>query len=1548
MKITLAKISCIICFWALSVAQGLRINEFLASNASSDLDPDNYNFVDWIEIHNPGPEAVDVGRYFLSDDVNDLEKWQVPPYTTIPAGGYLVFWADGIDNALHTAFKLSADGEQILLSDRSGIIVDSVSFGTQRTDVSCGRAPGADSLWVFFPKPTEGGPNDTIWTADLRSMALPPSLSPPGGFYQGPVTVTLAGTSPSSAVHYTLDGSAPTETSPVYQDAITLNATSVIRARTFQDGSLPSQVGTGTFFIGEGKTLPVVSLSTSPDYLYDDSIGMYTIGSNGSSGFGVTANHWRDWERPANIEFFGEDGSLFFNQGCGIMINGARRNSCYKSLRVFARGKYGSGEFSCQFFPEKEIYSFSSFILRNGGYPDYMSTLMRDGLIQTLVSRTMDADYQGYRPAVVYLNGAYAGLFNIREKQNEEYLASNHHVDPDNLDILERIINQRVVEGDSLHYHNFMSFLATEDLTLEENYRHIHSQMDVNQYIDYLTMQMYVINLDWPNNNHKYWRPRTATGKWRWLTFDLDCGFGWCKEYDYDFVSFVTSDTMTYFSNSPEATFLTRKLLETPGFRERFMQRFANHLNLTFAPSGVISLIDSLKENIQAEMPGTIARYGEGCDYLQDENKDGCIVPTYAQWEENVEVLRDFAVMRPEYARRHLMEAFNVPGQARLTILSQESGEGTVLLEGIAVPAFPFTGLYFQGLPIRIKAKAAAGYQFMGWKEFPGNQSDSLDLVLEQDVVLTPLFGTSGETLLPSRVSRDLFLHSGNSPYTAAGDVFVDSNVVLQVGPGSVIEMPEGANVIVQGKLEMNGTLDQPVGIRSRRTGTKWGALVFNEPTHRSLLSHVRLENASRGPDHLKYRAAVSGYRTDITMDNVIIQGEEQPVFLQYGDAVIRNCTLRMERSGDLINVKYGRALIERCDLMGNEVEDTDGIDYDGITGGKILNNRIYGFLGPNSDGIDLGEAARDILIQGNIIHDCRDKAISVGQASTAIIERNVIRHCLTGVGVKDSGSCAILDRNTFYSNGISVSCFEKNLGRGGGRTEIRNSLFSLSSISDISVDPHSVMDVSYSLSDTEELPGTGNLRAFPLFLSPLTFNFNLQEASPARDAGDPSSPKDADGTRADLGAFSVRHDFFNIKITEINHKTPEHYDVGQWVEFYNAASQTISLEGWTFRRAGNPSAFTFPAGMEVRPGAYFVLCTNPWRFGHGHPGIHITGALSFSFSSVSDTLSLHDAQGRLIDSVAYFSGAPWPEDTDGIGAPLALMTRLADNSRPEHWRLTSGYGTPGTANRFHQEESPLVINEINYRSFPGFEPEDWVEFHNVSNRELDLTGWYFSDSDSTHVYAFPAGLKVLPGDFVVITSDSTAFGNYFPEVVNRLGDFDFGFKSGGEMIQLFTGQGERIDVVSYDNNYPWPTLNESLGQTLELTNPLLDNSLETHWLASKAHGTPGRKNSAYQELAVQAPKMEIPAFQLYQNYPNPFSNRTIIPFTLGFDDSPKMTLRIFNLQGNLVASRVQEFFTAGENRLPFTNSGLPSGMYYYSLQTGKKQQMGKMVIMKR
>ena len=562
--------------------------------------------------------------------------------------------------------------------------------------------------------------------------------------------------------------------------------------------------------------------------------------------------------------------------------------------------------------------------------------------------------------------------------------------------------------------------------------------------------------------------------------------------------------------------------------------------------------------------------------------------------------------------------------------------------------------------------------------------------------ILRPVFEPAAINLVPEVIPSNMVLLASGSPFYATGDIVVPSNTTLQVEAGVELLMPDSASIQVFGELLMNGTTGTPVQVlpnpdsNARRPlyvntnlcahsgiEMRWGGIAARATTAPMRLTHVRIRGASMADDPVRHKAAVSGFQSELILDGLDLEDVHFPIFVQEGPStILRNSRLRTESVSDLINVKRaGAALVENCDLRGNVAVDTDAIDFDDICDGVIRGNRIYDFRGVNSDGIDIGEGAQNVLIESNLIVNCRDKGISIGQGSTVIARRNVIALCALGFGIKDSGSHAEIIHNTLFGNRTAIEVFEKNPGKGGGSANIVNCLLTDSIVSPLAFDQLSVVTVSYSLSDTDPLTGPGNRVGNPRYVDNDTTNFYLRAGSPAINRGDPAAALDPDGTRADIGAFPFDSSRGYLVINEINyHPAQGVSNELEFIELTNPGGSPVDVQGYTF---SDGIAFTFP-GALVNPGEHILVCRDASHYsGLGYQVFEWTGGV---LDNAGEKIRLIDSLSNEVDRVDYGDSEPWPPEANGLGPSLSLIHPYMDNRLAESWKASySLTGTPGT-----------------------------------------------------------------------------------------------------------------------------------------------------------------------------------------------------------------------------------------------------------------------------
>ena len=752
------------------------INEVMVSNASANLETEFVNFSDWIELHNPTAVPLDISGYHLSDDPTNLSMWAIPAGTTIPAGGFLLIWADGEDTGLHTNFKLKGGGEVLTFSTAAGVPVpvDVLDYTLieQLPDISYGRSPDGSDIWAYYDQPTPNSSNNAspaIASVAQRTAAPVPTVA--GGFYPTGQSVEFAAT--TATIYYTLDGSIPTTAATLYTGApIAVANTAVLRARAYESGQLVSPITTQTYFIDESFTLPVISISVNDDYFFDHNIGIYVPGVNYVPGDQWTGNYFESWARPIALEYYDTAGQKQFQFDGGVEIHGnLTRTLRQKGLHVMTGGQYGSDDVRYQLFPDKSRDRFESFILRASGGDQY-ATFFRDAMMQRLVTgqMDMDADKQAYQPAIVFLNGQYWGIHNIREKVDAGFIDQNHGYDETEIDFLE--FRDTVIEGSNTAYRAMVNYIDSNDMNNPLHYDFVKSQMEVDQFMDYWLAEIYFANTDWPSNNIKFWRPQT--GKWRWILFDTDSGFDLADADKYN-LDTLTPTTTLPSTGSTWPTRISRNLVNNTEFRQEFIQRFATHLSITFAPTRVIAIIDEMQDVLEPEMPAHIAKWRDPSGW------NGIQFLWF--WEDKVEIMRAFANQRPNHIYTHLQNRFptdTADGTADLTLTTQDPSMGHILVHDVQVPTSPFTGRFFRNLPIRLEAVANPGYRFVEWQQAGVPVSTAAEYVVNINAAASY---TAVFALLPRVVINEIHYNPAPSQGAQAAYEFIE---LYNPGPAAI------------------------------------------------------------------------------------------------------------------------------------------------------------------------------------------------------------------------------------------------------------------------------------------------------------------------------------------------------------------------------------------------------------------------------------------------------------------------------------------------------------------------------------------------------------------------------------------------------------------------------------------------------------------------------------------------------------------------------------------------------------------------------------------
>ncbi|MCH2103250.1 MAG: CotH kinase family protein [Planctomycetes bacterium] len=645
-----------------------------------------------IEVHNESAESADLSCTPLLSLGQSL-SWLTP----VQSNPQLNFQED----SLHTNFRVSSDGETLTLSNPSGAVVDQLVTGRLYLDQSVGRSASGAATVVHFLSPTPGSANSTEARPGFTAA---PSISPPGGLLRSRRSIQLLSTTPGAELRYTLDGSDPNESSQLYRAGLSLPADKKgvipLRVRAFAPGLWPSRVTTASYTTAHPHTLSVLSLVADPEQLW--------------GADGLYSNTQAEEDRQLHATLITPDGRPAFSLDLGAKPHG-QASLAYpqKPMALIARPGYGEGQIDYPVFGEDyRVTSFRRLLLRNAGQ-DFNRAMMRDALCGRIMSPE-DIDASAYRPVVVYVNGEYWGIQNLRERHDKHYPEAHHGASTEAIDLLEGG-GWDEHEGDNKHYFSVCEYLELNDLSDPAMYERARKVIDVDELCTYAISEDFFLNDDWPKNNVKFWAPRTLDGKWRWFQYDFDGSMGaWGTGPSESHLEVV-------FGGSNRLTQLLKDLHESPTFRRDFANRYLDLLNTTLSPANTLSILRRAAADIRAEVQRHLDRW-----FQPDLN-----------WESDIHELEDFLQQRPAYARQQLASFFQLGPSHRLNLDVIPPRSGSIQLNSLQVNG-PFEGEYLQGNPVTLTARTRPGFSFGGWSDGASTPTRTVDL--SGDLSLTAHF----------------------------------------------------------------------------------------------------------------------------------------------------------------------------------------------------------------------------------------------------------------------------------------------------------------------------------------------------------------------------------------------------------------------------------------------------------------------------------------------------------------------------------------------------------------------------------------------------------------------------------------------------------------------------------------------------------------------------------------------------------------------------------------------------------------------------------------
>ena len=649
-----------------------------------------------------GDNATDIKRNNVTATTFATET-QGSESTTIKVTSYI---ARKRGHEPHTTFKAEDQGGVLYMVSETGIL-DSVRYSAVPTGASWSR--DAAGNWGFASPSPYGNTVGEVFAVQAQSNAV---NVPPSGFYSSAITVSFpAGTRCEQG------GAEPTANSPMVEQALTINATAVLRCRTYAVGSYPSEEIIRTYVFESQPSIAALFVTTDPLSMFSPDTGLYMTG-NGASMMDPKkgANFWSNRELPVYVELF-EPGSPK-TPAFGVMgdykISGQySRAKEKKSFSVTLREEYGDKRLKYPLFPDyPELKKFKAFSLRNFGNnsgDDYV----RDR-IGTSMTEGLGVDYQRGRYVVVYYNGKYYGVHDLRERNNEYYYETKYGLDASNIDLIDA--NNDASAGSATDYKAMIEWLQSNELTSDANYQKIADQIDVDNYMNYMQAEMFVNNGDWPHNNMKKWRIASQKSKWKWFLYDVDFGFGaGYNTQNSNVFSYVTNANGTNgmgmgmmpgmggqqqtSGSISEHTILMIRLLQNEGFKNAFINRFCVLLSMNFSADRLVKRIDELQSQVQAE----VARDAEFWNY------------DAASMSSNLEKIKSFAQTRQQTIMSEMQQYFSLGETASVTLSAQ--GSGKIAVHNLPLDQSSMTVNFYSGVPVTVTAVPNTGAVFSGWSD---------------------------------------------------------------------------------------------------------------------------------------------------------------------------------------------------------------------------------------------------------------------------------------------------------------------------------------------------------------------------------------------------------------------------------------------------------------------------------------------------------------------------------------------------------------------------------------------------------------------------------------------------------------------------------------------------------------------------------------------------------------------------------------------------------------------------------------------------------------
>ncbi|MCP4256538.1 MAG: hypothetical protein GY774_03315 [Planctomycetes bacterium] len=1434
--------------WHLS-GNPLVINEFMASNSKSFADTQG-EYDDWIEIYNSGNYAVDLEGMYLTDNLTNPTKWRVQSNTrgatTIGAGGYLIIWADGdtSSDGLHANFKLSAGGEEIALFGSDGdTLIDSVSFPEQAGDISFGRYPDADEKLRFLSSPTPAAVNSGVYLGDVAT----PKFSHKRGFYTSPFSVTIATETKDAVIYYTLDGSEPfnfdtsgRSRSPggmIYSVPISINKTTCLRAKAIKPGYRPSDIKTHTYMMNASdahRSLTVISLVGDDRTTFYEPDGVMAIvggsyvnngqwSASGQNSHNNPMHRGMAYERPVSFEWIKPESRGRIPQSgsdlqinCGLRVHGSnymrprytRSNGVWSgnskfSLRLYFRSRYGESRLNYPLFPF-EVQEFKSIVLR-GGHNDRTNPFIKDEL-QRRLHKDMGNVASVGTMANLFINGQYKGFFNPCEHIKDEFCRQWYKSDKD-WDIMTM---NGVRDGDAVSFNELTNYARNNNLANDTHYQFVSERLDIPAFADYLILQLWSGNWDWPQNNWSAASERSEEGKWRFFIWDIEGGM-----YS-DRLNTVFFDSLNSQGNANGYLYRALKV------NNNFKQIFADRINKHFYNNGALSAenINNRFLELQDQMSGVIP------------NMNTYVIDTWVPNRLDIFLaacIKEglFTVAGPTFEINNFYQhGGHISPSDSLTITSP--GRFSTLyytLDG--------SDPRFQGLPQQDTNTATLLYENEDkrvlvssrpignvWKD-PGVFNDSRWL---ESAGGPGGVGYDRNSTYSHLITLDLEeqMYEKNAacyiriPFTLDARQSGYDSMVLRIryDDGFIAYL----NGIEVARRNILGTPTASSGANQDRPNTEAfnfeyidiSAFLSELQTGNNLLAIQGLNFSNSSSEFLisaELAAGKSSTSPDQNNDSDITNG-----VLLYDGPITLNHTTQVKAR--ILNGRSWSALTQATFAIGP------------LTNNLRITEIMYNPFIPDTEYVELKNIGAE-TINLNLVKFTNGIDLTFPNIELTPNEYIVV--------VQDYQAF-----ETRYGQRINIAGqYSGSLNNAGERIKLQDAV------------GQTILDFEYKDGWRSITDGDGfSLNVIdPVNTEPYGWNEKDSWRSSAYLSGSPG--EDDSGIIPAPGA---------VVINEV--LAHSHADAADWIELHNTTSTFIDIGGWFISDSDSDlTKYQIAAGTRIAPNGYIVFYedlhfNNPSDPGSNQP---------FALSENGERLFLSSAEGALL------TGYRQVEDFGGSETGVSFG-RYYKPSTGNYNFVPMSENTPGLANAY-PKVGPIVINEIMYNpSWPvgGTYTNDqyeYVELHNISSEPVTLYNfdkalpWKFTDGID---FTFPADVPVTisAGGYLLVVKDPEAFSWRYPSVPadKILGPYSGSLNNAGERLELsmpgdMDESGElyyiRVDRVTYsDGSHPenspdgidhWPTTPDDGWVSLSRISPQNYGNDPDNWTASSP--SPGTIN---------------------------------------------------------------------------------------------------------